>query len=134
MGKLQLHVSTRIRNVFTTVKSQRNSARNTKPERVIDYSNKYDINRHQKCILCTETEHFPDGTHKTVFRDHKTTLSKDVCTVTHKIQHHMQLTHKKTHPASAALCTPFSLCSVQLLVVRMVADGMNNIKCAIYSF
>ena len=26
---------------------------------------------HQKCVLCTETEHFPDGTHKAVYTDPK---------------------------------------------------------------
>ena len=26
---------------------------------------------HQKCVLCTETEHLPDRTHKAVFTVHK---------------------------------------------------------------
>jgi hypothetical protein len=35
--KLRLHVSTGIGTVFSRVKSQRSSARKTKPEREIDY-------------------------------------------------------------------------------------------------
>jgi hypothetical protein len=41
--KLRLHVSTGIGTVFITVKSQRSRASNTKPEREIDYLNKYHI-------------------------------------------------------------------------------------------
>ena len=97
---------------------------------------------HQKCVLCTETEHFPDGTHKAVFTDYKTMYKKEAqrFPVIHVYQH-MQLTHNKTihklHTAGTALCTPFNLCYVHMLVLRMVADGMqvmNNIKCGIYSF
>jgi hypothetical protein len=116
---------------------------------------------HQKCVLCTETEHFPegtsemftvyrnrtlsrryfrnvycvqkqhflDGTHKAVFREHKTTsnnLTKRFTVI--QIHHHMELKHNKTihklYTAGTVLSTPFNLCSVQLLVLRMVADGM----------
>ena len=65
--KLRLLVSTVIGTAFTTVTLQRSSASNTKPERENDYLNI----GHQKCVLCTETEHFPDGTSEmcTVQRD-----------------------------------------------------------------
>jgi hypothetical protein len=74
--KLRLHISTGIGTVFTTVKSQRNSASNTKTEREIDYLNKYHITGHQKCVLCTETEHFPDGTSEMCTVDRNRTLSR----------------------------------------------------------
>jgi hypothetical protein len=93
---------------------------NTNPEREIEYLNKYYIIEHQKCVLCKETEHFPDSTHKAGFTDHKTSSNKE-----------------KLHTAGTALCTPFSLCYVHMLVLQVVADGrqvMNNIKCGIYSF
>jgi hypothetical protein len=87
---LRLHISVRIRNIFTTVKSQRNSTRNTKLEGVIDYSNKYGIIRHQRCVMGSETKLFPDGTHKAVFRENKTSLNEEtqLFTATHTIYSH----------------------------------------------
>ena len=99
---------------FATLKSQRSCARETEPEREVDHLNKCHITGHQKCVLCTETEHFPDGTsemytvyktehfpdgtNKAVFTDHKTSLNKGThrFTVIH-IYQHMQLTHNKSH-------------------------------------
>jgi len=53
----------------------------------------------------------------------------------------MQLTHNKRHcklhTAGTALCMAFSLCYVHMLLLRMVAEGMqvmNYIECGIYSF
>jgi hypothetical protein len=51
-------------------------------------------------------------------------------------QHTTKATHK-LHTVGTALCIPFNICSVHMLVLRMVVDGMqvmNNIKCGIYSF
>jgi hypothetical protein len=45
--------------------------------------------------------------------------------------------HTSATQAGTALCKPFCLRYLQLLVLRMVADGMqvmDNIKCGIYSF
>jgi len=51
-----------------------------------------------KCVMCTETEYFPVGTHKTVFTDHKTTFKKETQLFTViQIHQHMQLTHNKSH-------------------------------------
>jgi len=98
---------------------------------------------HQKCVLCSETEHFPDRSPKnSEFTDHKTTLKNETQPFTFTpIYQHMQLTHNKSHyelhTAGTALCIAFSLCYVHMLLLRMLADGMQviyNIKCGIYSF
>jgi hypothetical protein len=80
--------------------------------------------------MCTETEHIPEGTH------HKPTFTNQTqpFTAIHTHQH-TQLTHKKAthqlHTAGTALCKPFNLRYVHLLVLRMVTEGMqvmDNIK------
>ena len=86
----RLHVSTGIGTVFTTLESQRSNSNSTKPlatERGIrllrnitslgitnvNCAQKQNTSQtvHQKCVLYKETEHFPGGTHKAVFTDHK---------------------------------------------------------------
>jgi len=53
---------------------------------------------HHKCVQCTETEHSPDGAHKAVFTDHKTTFKNETQLFTViPIHQHMQLTHNKSH-------------------------------------
>ena len=97
---------------------------------------------YQKCVLCTETEHFPDGTHKTVFTDHKTSLNKEFTDLqsfkyTNTCSSHTTKATHKLHTAGTALCMPFNLCYVHMLVLRIVTDGMrvvNNIKCGVCSF
>jgi hypothetical protein len=97
---------------------------------------------HQKCVLCTQTEHFPGGTHVAVFTDHKTNLNNEtqLFTVTHITnicsKHQLKATYK-LHTVGTNLCIAFNLCYVHMLVLRMMADVMqvmNNIKLGIYSF
>jgi hypothetical protein len=45
------------------------------------YRKKYHIIGHQKCVLCTGTEHFPDGTHKAVITDHKRHLRTQLAVI-----------------------------------------------------
>jgi hypothetical protein len=46
----------------TSVTTQRRNAINKKSEWEIDYLKEYHINGNQKCVLCAETQHIPDGT------------------------------------------------------------------------
>jgi hypothetical protein len=41
---------------------------------------------HQKCVLCTETEHFPDSTYKALFTDLKTTIKNGSQRITYAIK------------------------------------------------
>ena len=61
----------------------------------------------QKCLLCTETEHIPDGAHKAVFTDHKTSLSKETHQFSHQTYEHMQLTQIKSHTQRYSLMYAF---------------------------
>ena len=53
---------------------------------------------HQKCVPCTETEHFPDSIHKAVFTDYKTNFKNEThwYTIIQKYQH-THLTQIKSH-------------------------------------
>jgi len=98
-----LHVCTGTGTVFSAVTSQRSSASNRKPERQIDYLTKkttsvgirnvYCAQKqntfstvHHKYVVCTETEHFPDGTRKALFTDHKTTIKDGSQRITYAIK------------------------------------------------
>ena len=67
---------------------------------------------HHKCVLCTETEHFPDGTQKALLTDHKTTFKNKTRRFTFiHVYQHMQLTQKsyKVHTGGTNLCMNFNL-------------------------
>jgi len=53
---------------------------------------------HQKCVMCTETEHFPNGTYEGVFAGHKMAFKNKTRPFTlTPIYQHIQLTHNKSH-------------------------------------
>ena len=54
---------------------------------------------HQKCVLCTQTEHFPGCTHKAVFTDHKKTFMKKTqrFTAIHVTPTYLINTNEKTY-------------------------------------
>jgi len=48
--------------------------------------------------MCTETEHFPDGTHEGIFAGHKMTFKNETQLFTAIPKHqHIQLAHNKSH-------------------------------------
>ena len=53
---------------------------------------------HQKCVVCTETEHVPDCTHEGLFTGHKMTFKNKIQPFTATpIYQNIQLTHNKSH-------------------------------------
>ena len=96
---------------------------------------------HQKCVLCTKTEYFPDGTHKAVYADHKTILSTKLTDIqslkyTNICNLLILKVINKLNTGGKILCFAFNLCYVQMLVLRKMADVVqviNNIKSGIYS-
>ena len=71
---------------------------------------------------CAQKQLFPDDTQKAVFTDQK---------------RHLRTKLSLHYTAGTALCIPFNLCYVLMLVLGMVAEVMqviDNIKCGIYTF
>jgi hypothetical protein len=97
---------------------------------------------HQKCVLCTETEHFPDGTHKAVVRDHTRHLRTKLADIqslkyTNLCDLHQLKVIHQLHVGGTNICMAFILCYLRILVLRMVADvrqEMNHIECGIEMF